>query len=112
MFAFALGAVVFGSSSIGSNSVGSSSIGQRTTWDPVTTPCPCNSSALCEPITRAASARENVYVMHGGFVSPHPGAPDDTYIWSKYDWGQVSTIAVFGTLSAVLLGSPGCDFLP
>ena len=40
--------------------------------------------------------------MHGGFVSPHPGAPDDTYMWSRYDWDQMTTIAVYGTLSAEL----------
>ena len=40
--------------------------------------------------------------MHDGFASPHPGAPDDSYIWRRYDWGNVSTVAVYGTLSAAL----------
>jgi hypothetical protein len=75
----------------------------RTTWDPAKTPCPCNSTALCQPINHpAASDRQGVYVMHAGFTSPHPGAPDDKFMWSKYDWTQVSTIAVFGVLSAEL----------
>ena len=72
------------------------------TWDPEVTPCPCPSAALCKPISRPRTAPERVYAMHGGFASPHPGAPDDTYIWSKYDWGQITTIAVYGTLSAEL----------
>jgi hypothetical protein len=78
-------------------------IGPKTTWDPVKTPCPCNSTVLCQPISYPpASAKQGVYVMHGGFTSPHPGAPDDSYIWSQYQWDQVTTIAVFGTLSAEL----------
>jgi hypothetical protein len=43
---------------------------------------------------------ERVYVMHDGFTSPHPGAPDNACIWMQYDWAQVSTVAIFGTLSA------------
>ena len=73
----------------------------RTTWDPAMG-CPCASAALCQPIRRAKDAREKVYVMHGGFTSPNPGAPDDTYIWKRYDWDQITTLAVFGPLSAEL----------
>ena len=42
--------------------------------------------------------------MHGGFTSPHPGAPDDSYMWTKYQWDQVTTIAVFGVLTLWWLG--------
>lgn len=83
----------------------------RTTWDPVTQPCPCSSAALCRPVNGTtfehrdgtlSIEQQGVYVMHDGFTAPHPGAPDDTYIWSRYDWEQVTTIAVFGVLSAEL----------
>jgi Di-N-acetylchitobiase len=78
-------------------------IGGRTTWNPLKTSCPCNSTELCQPVRGAASERkEQVYVMHAGFVSPRPGAPDDAYIWRAYDWEQITTVAVFGTLSAEL----------
>eukprot|EP01051_Picozoa_sp_SAG22_P013309 SAG22_NODE_1475_length_4330_cov_2.543134_3_plen_286_part_00 len=78
-------------------------IGGRTSWDPLKTSCPCNSTALCRPVRGAASERkEQVYVMHSGFVSPRPGAPDDGYIWRTYDWEQITTVAVFGRLSAEL----------
>lgn len=72
-----------------------------TTWNPATEPCPCASASLCLPVRRVDTV-EKVYVMHNGFTSPHPGAPDDRYIWAQYNWSQVTTIAVFGTLSAEL----------
>ena len=55
----------------------------RTTWDPTTQPCPCASAALCQPVHHVR-AKEGVYVMHDGFTSPHPGAPDDAFMWAKY----------------------------
>jgi di-N-acetylchitobiase len=64
------------------------------------TKCPCENVSLCEPIRRRGP--EKAYVMHGGFAAPHPGAPDDAYIWKRYDWSQITTIAVFGTLSDAL----------
>ena len=67
----------------------------RTTWDPAVEPCPCASAALCQPVRRAEPS-EKVYVMHDGFVAPHPGAPDDSYIWARYDWSKITTLAVFG----------------
>ena len=62
-----------------------------TTWNPATEPCPCASASLCLPVRRVDTV-EKVYVMHNGFTSPHPGAPDDRYIWAQYNWSQVGDL--------------------
>lgn len=54
--------------------------------------CPCADARLCSPIT-TTRAQEGVYAFHTtGNAS-----------WRHYDWGQITTVCVFGELDPQLL---------
>ena len=51
---------------------------------PTARACPCANATLCQPITRAGG--EDIYAFHI--------TGDD---WRRYDWSQITTVAVFGS---------------
>ena len=53
--------------------------------------CPCEDASLCDPVKR--EGLEDVYAFHTA------GAAN----WEQYDWDQLTTICVFGTLDPKML---------
>ena len=62
-------------------------------WGASESPCPCSNASLCDAITRTGP--EKVFVFHGGYDG-------DKKEWQLYDWPQISTICIFGSLSPEL----------
>lgn len=59
---------------------------------PMTPACPCANVSACTRISGAAE--REVFAFHVATAGD---------VWQGYDWGQVTTVAVFGTLDPALL---------
>jgi hypothetical protein len=58
--------------------------------------CPCANASLCDPIQRTGA--EKVFAFHVD-GSPNGSLAD----WKKFDWSQITTLCLYGTLSPELL---------
>ena len=71
-----------------------SSLEARAAWRG--TACPCSNASLCKPIQR--SGPERVFAFH--IDASVNGTLDD---WKRFDWTQITTLCLYGTLSPELL---------
>eukprot|EP01043_Picozoa_sp_COSAG02_P065789 COSAG02_NODE_10031_length_2043_cov_3.713992_1_plen_487_part_00 len=61
-----------------------------------TTGCPCSNASLCAPIQRPGP--EKVYAFHVDASTNGSNAD-----WRSFDWSQISTLCLYGSLSPELL---------